>query len=110
MERHRVAIISLGVMGRRMLTNMIADGRFEFTGVWDPDPAACARVASDLPDVPIASSAEEIIRAAETDLVYIACPPDWHKHYVLMAADAGKRVFCEKTAGYGCRGKPRPRR
>ncbi len=99
MERHRVAIISLGVMGRRMLANMAADSRFEFTGVWDPDPAACAQVAADFPDIAIAASAEEIVRAPETDLVYIACPPDGHKHYVLMAADAGKRVFCEKPLG-----------
>ena len=99
MERHRVAIIGLGVMGRRMLTNMLADDRFEFTGVWDPDSATCTQVASDLPEVPVAAGAEAIVRAPETDLVYIACPPDWHKHYALMAADAGKKVFCEKPLG-----------
>jgi len=99
MQRHRVAIISLGVMGRRMLTNMAAHPRFAFSGVWDPDEAACRKVAQDFPDIRIVSGPDEIINAPDTDLVYVACPPVWHKDYVLAAAAAGKPVFCEKPLG-----------
>lgn len=99
MQRHRVAIISLGVMGRRMLTNMAAHPRFAISGVWDPDAEACRKVARDFPDVPIARGPEQIIGSPDTDLVYVACPPAWHKDYVLAAAAAGKPVFCEKPLG-----------
>lgn len=99
MESVNVAIISLGVMGRRMLTNMAADGRFAFTGVWDPDEQARARVAAEFPDIPIAGGPDAIISAPETDVVYISSPPAWHREYALAAADAGKRVFCEKPLG-----------
>ena len=32
-------------------------------------------------------------------MVYIACPPLWHREYVDLAIDAGKPVFCEKPLG-----------
>lgn len=99
MKRHRVAVISLGVMGRRMLTNMAAHPRFAISGMWDPDGEACRQVAHDFPDIPIADGPESLITSPDTDLVYIACPPVWHKGYVLAAAAAGKAVFCEKPLG-----------
>ena len=99
MECYRVGIIGLGVMGLRMLTNMAADPRFAFSGVWDPDGGACDHVAREFPDIPIASGPDEIIGSPETDLVYIACPPVWHKGYVMAAAEAGKPIFCEKPLG-----------
>lgn len=99
MKRHRVAIISLGVMGRRMVANMAAHPRFAFSGVWDPDKEACRQIAKDFPDVSIADGPESLIASPDTDLVYVACPPVWHKGYVLAAAAAGKKVFCEKPLG-----------
>ncbi|MBE0532898.1 MAG: Gfo/Idh/MocA family oxidoreductase [Rhodospirillales bacterium] len=99
MQRHRVAIIGLGVMGRRMLANMAAHPRFAFSGVWDPDPAAGRKVADEFPDIPVAPGPEALIASSDTDLVYVACPPAWHKGYVLAAAAAGKPVFCEKPLG-----------
>lgn len=99
MQRHRVAIIGLGVMGRRMLTNMAAHPRFAFSGVWDPDAEACRKVAGDFPAIPIAAGPDALIASSDTDLVYVACPPAWHKGYVLAAAAAGKPVFCEKPLG-----------
>lgn len=99
MKHYRVGIIGLGVMGLRMLTNMANDPRFDFSGVWDPGAAARDHVAREFPQIPIADGAEAIIGAPETDLVYIACPPVWHKGYVMAAAEAGKPIFCEKPLG-----------
>ncbi len=99
MKRYRVGIIGLGVMGLRMLANMADDERFSFSGVWDPDPSAREHVANTFPDIAIASGPDEIIGAPETDLVYIACPPQWHKPYAIAAAKAGKPIFCEKPLG-----------
>jgi predicted dehydrogenase len=99
MQRQRVAVIGLGVMGRRMLANMAAHPCFAFSGVWDPDEAASRQVAHDFPDIPIAPGPDAIVGSPDTDHVYVACPPAWHKGHVLAAAAAGKPAFCEKPLG-----------
>ena len=40
--------------------------------------------------------AEALIADPEVDAIYIATPPDSHKHYTLLAARAGKPVYVEK--------------
>jgi predicted dehydrogenase len=42
------------------------------------------------------SKAEDLIADPEVDAVYIATPPDTHKHYALMVAGAGKPCCVEK--------------
>lgn len=42
------------------------------------------------------SNAEALINDPEVNAVYVATPPSSHKHYTLMAAAAGKPVYCEK--------------
>ena len=95
----RVAIIGLGIMGRRMLVNMQTHAAFEFSGAWDPDAGACQAAQGDVPGLTIASSAAELIASDQTDLVYIASPPVWHREYADLAMDAGKAVYCEKPLG-----------
>ncbi len=41
-------------------------------------------------------NAEDVINDPGVDAVYIATPPDSHRHYTELAAAAGKPVFCEK--------------
>jgi len=94
-----VAIIGLGVMGQRMLTNMDTYGGFHLRAGWDPSDAACQQACAIVPEFLIAADPHEIINAAETDLVYIACPPAHHKEYALAAINAGKAIFCEKPLG-----------
>lgn len=94
---HRAAIIGLGIMGRRMLDNMLFHAEFEPVALWDPSEEACAKAAEMAPDAAIAASAEDAIRAA--DVVYLACPPVPRKAYALTAAQAGKAVFLEKPLG-----------
>jgi predicted dehydrogenase len=98
-DKYRVAIIGLGVIGRRMLTNMPRQGRLEVVGGWDLSEAARAAAAGDFPWLRLAESAEALIAAPETDLVYIGVPPQAHAHYARMAVEAGKALFCEKPLG-----------
>lgn len=86
-----VGIIGLGIMGQRMLGNMGLHDDFDVLSVFDPQQA--------VPDVNYAESAEALIHHPDVDLVYIACPPDYHAKYAIMAATAGKPVFCEKPLG-----------
>jgi len=94
-----VAVIGLGVMGGRMIANMATHANFGFSGAWDPDAEACKAAQALTSGLIIAADAKSLIEDAATDLVYIACPPVWHKEYALMAMAAGKPVYCEKPLG-----------
>lgn len=87
----RVGIIGFGIMGQRMFDNMSLHDAFDVVSIYDPQPS--------LPDMPYASSAEDLIANPDVDLVYIACPPAFHADYAVAAANAGKPVFCEKPLG-----------
>lgn len=94
---HKIAIIGLGIMGRRLLGRILEHAAFEPVALWDPSEAARKKAAEEAPGVPIVASAEAAIAAA--DVVYLACPPVPRKAYALEAAAAGKAVFLEKPLG-----------
>lgn len=94
---HKMAIIGLGIMGRRMLENALRHSAFEISGVWDPSPASVAKTLELMPAAPVAQSAQAALLGA--DVVYLACPPGPRKTYALQAAAAGQGVFMEKPLG-----------
>ena len=94
-----IAFIGLGIMGHRMLTNMIAHGGFTLVGGWDPGPAARDKTRAAFPALPLVEDPAEIIAAAETEVVYIACPPAGHAEHALAALAADKAIWCEKPLG-----------
>ncbi len=94
---HKIAIIGLGIMGRRMLENALQHPAFEVCGVWDPSPASVAKTLEMAPSVHIAAHAQAAMVGA--DVVYLACPPGPRKTYALQAAAAGQGVFMEKPLG-----------
>jgi predicted dehydrogenase len=96
-EVKRAAIVGLGIMGRRMLENMIVHPAFEPVALWDPADSACAAAAALAPDAAVAADAEAAMSAAE--VIYLACPPVPRKAYALAAAAAGKPIFMEKPLG-----------
>ena len=55
-----VAVIGLGVIGRRMLEQAAQQPDLKIVGAWDIDVEACRRAHSDFPGVPIAASAESL--------------------------------------------------
>lgn len=94
---YQMAIIGLGIMGRRMLENALQHAAFEVCGVWDPSADSVAKTRTLMPNASVASSAEAAMRGA--DVVYLACPPGPRKTYALQAAAAGQGVFMEKPLG-----------
>ncbi len=94
---HKVGVIGLGIMGRRMITNLIKHSGFTDPCAWDPDPQACANALAENPGLAIMEDADVVIAAA--DLVYIATPPLWHRDYAERAMAAGKPVYSEKPLG-----------
>ena len=93
----KVAIIGLGIMGRRMLDHMDRHEDFVPVSLWDPDPEACKQAQSICPSAEIAAHAAAAMAAS--DLVYLACPPMPRHELALAAAAAGKAVFLEKPLG-----------
>lgn len=97
MSVNRIAVIGLGIMGRRMLANALTHPRFEIRGLWDPSPASVAKARELMPGAPIAASAASAMAGA--DVVYLACPPGPRKAHALAAIAAGQGLFLEKPLG-----------
>ncbi len=96
-KKHKAGVIGLGIMGRRMITNLVKHPRFSNPCAWDPNPQACTDAAAETPELTILDHADDVIGAA--DLVYIATPPLWHRDYAERAMAAGKPVYSEKPLG-----------
>ena len=94
---YKMAIIGLGIMGRRMLDNVLVHPEFEISGLWDPSPLSISKTREIMPHAPVVASAQSAMRGA--DVVYLACPPGPRKAYALAAAAAGQGVFMEKPLG-----------
>jgi predicted dehydrogenase len=95
-ERKQIGVISLGVMGQRMLARLAEHPRMRAIVAWDPNPAAVAEVKQRYPGLNIAATAAEVIGAPALDCLYIASPPASHLAYAHQGFDAGLAVFCEK--------------
>ena len=63
-------------------------------GVWDPSPAAAARLAEVAPGVAMLDGAAAVIEAC--DCLYVAAPPKAHLPLAEAALGAGRAVFLEK--------------
>jgi len=95
-ERKQIGVISLGVMGQRMLARLAEDARARALVAWDPNPAAVAEARARHPDLRIAATAAEVIAAPGLDCLYIASPPASHLAYAEQGFDAELAVFSEK--------------
>ena len=99
MVKHRVGIIGLGIMGRRMVVNFNNHPLFEIVGVWDPSEQSISKTRIDNPSILISEGPTEMISNGRIDLLYIACPPEFHKTYALMAIEQKIPVYLEKPLG-----------
>ncbi|MDR6870464.1 putative dehydrogenase [Bosea sp. BE125] len=91
-----IGIIGAGIMGERLLRAIIeqAPDSLRVSGIWDPAPAALARIAATFPAITQLADAAAVIAAS--DCVYIASPPASHLDHARAALAAGKSVFAEK--------------
>lgn len=95
-EDKQIGVISLGVMGQRMLARLAEHPPASACVAWDPNPAVVAEVRQRHPGLTIAASAAEVIGTPGLDCLYIASPPANHLAYANQGFDAGLAVFCEK--------------
>ncbi|MGI9333554.1 MAG: Gfo/Idh/MocA family protein, partial [Gammaproteobacteria bacterium] len=97
--RYRIGMLGLGSIGQRMLASIACHDRFEVCAAWDPSARACERARANHGSVRLAADAASLVGDEKVDLVYVACPPAFHREHALSAVEAGKPIFCEKPLG-----------
>ncbi len=91
----RLAVAGLGRIGKIHLNNLLTRENVAVVGVSDPDEEACGWALQA--GVPVAmDSFAGLLDTVPCDAVLICSPTDTHADYTVLAANAGKHVFCEK--------------
>ena len=94
--KHKAGLIGYGNMGSWHVENVNTRiENIDVVAVYDIDPER-ARLAGEK-GLTVCSSAEELL-SLDIELVIIATPNNFHKHYAILAMAAGKHVVCEKPA------------
>lgn len=91
-----LGLVGFGIMGERLLRAALNHDPAVIrpVAVWDPSPAAAARLKEIAPGLPMLGSAAAVIAAC--DVLYIASPPSSHIAHAEAAFAAGKAAFLEK--------------
>lgn len=95
----RVAIIGLGVVGNRMVTNMKEHPFFDPVIGYDPSEHARNNIKVLCPDFTCVDNAQSIFSRTDIDLLYVSTPPFSHAQYVRRGIKNGWGIFCEKPLG-----------
>ncbi len=95
MERVRVCLVGAGRAGLVHGRNLVRLSEAQLVAVVDEEGAARDRACAELGARGFRSLEEALERAA-VDAVCVATPTFAHRDAVVLAADAGKHVFCEK--------------
>jgi inositol 2-dehydrogenase len=97
MRKLGVAVLGVGEMGKRHAENLrrlVPEARL--VGVADAFPERAQQVANELEIDASFGSFEAMLGRKEVDAVVIATPDKFHAPAVILAAQAGKAIFCEK--------------
>lgn len=95
MNQLRIGVIGCGRMASELARRCVATGRAVITGISDPDPAAISAGVEEFGARAFDSHAA-LCRSDIVDAVLVGSPPGAHLDNVLIAADSGKHVYCEK--------------
>jgi len=90
----RYGILGFGHHARKRLMPAFAGA--QVAGIWRRDPAKAQADAREFHIPHVFDSAEELCASPEIDAVFIVSPDALHLPHVLLAAQHGKHVLCEK--------------
>src|SRR5262249_40349016 len=93
--RPRIGFLGLGWIGQARLRALIDADVVEGAVVADPRRESAMRVATDLPDVRVCASMEDLLEE-RLDGVVIATPSALHANQVIACLKHGMAVFCQK--------------
>ena len=91
----KFALLGAGRIGKMHANNIMLNPQSDLEVVYDVNNSA-AREVSNMHNCKIAQSAEEAITNKNIDAIWIASSTPTHIQYILLAAKAGKAIFCEK--------------
>ena len=91
----KVLVIGLGSMGKRRIRNLFANNIHDITG-FDLRTDRISE-ASNLYNIKVSSSLDEIIKGEKFDCWIISVPPDLHHIYVKLAIDFQVPCFVEAS-------------
>ena len=98
MNQTTFAIIGTGIVGERIIQQLLANNNCKIIGIFDENKQRLQEIA-DKYELPIASSLEELFNA-EPHWVYIGTPPNSHAPLALEAAKKGCNVLSEKPLAH----------
>jgi predicted dehydrogenase len=103
-----IALVGCGGMGRYKLGNFCDSGQVNVKTVCDIDPAMSAEAAKIVKtklgtDPKQTQKFHEVIEDKDIDIVIVATPDHWHAPVMMLAAQAGKDVYCEKPCCHNVR-------
>jgi predicted dehydrogenase len=90
----RYGILGFGHHAIKRLMPAFAEA--QVTGMWRRDPAKAQANARQFHIPHVFDSAEDLCTSPEIDAVFVVSPDALHLPYVLLAAQHGKHVLCEK--------------
>jgi predicted dehydrogenase len=90
----RYGILGFGHHARKRLMPAFAGA--QVTGMWRRDPAKAQADAREFHIPHVFDSAEDLCASPDIDAVFIVSPDALHLPHVLLAAQHGKHVLCEK--------------
>ncbi len=109
-EKLNLALIGCGGMGRYKLGNFCDTGQVNVVALCDIDPDCSAQAAKIVaeklkPATPPKQTKNfhEVIEDKSIDVVIVATPDHWHAAPMMLAAAAGKDVYCEKPCCHNIR-------
>jgi UDP-N-acetylglucosamine 3-dehydrogenase len=91
----KVGLVGAGGIGGVHAEALAAIRGARLVGVADAREEAARKLGEQF-GVSHFSSLEELVQAANPDIIDICLPTDLHKEFVVRAAELGKHVFCEK--------------
>ncbi len=98
MDPVRIGVIGVGFGQQVHVPAFRADGRCRVIAICGNRLEHAARIAERL-GVRAFGNAREMLASGHVDVASIAVPPAAQPELVVLAADAGKHVFCEKPVG-----------
>ena len=66
---------------------------------FDVDKGSLAKVCKEFDIGQACNAHEDLLKAEGVDVIYVASPNVFHKEHTILAAEAGKHVFCQKPMG-----------
>ncbi|MDT7536867.1 MAG: scyllo-inositol 2-dehydrogenase [Actinomycetota bacterium] len=89
----RVGLLGYGAIGHEHSKAIRRTEGLELRAVCDPDPARIDAARGIAPDV---RAVDDLLTAADVDLVIVSTPPNTHAEWAVRCLDAGKHVVVEK--------------